>query len=185
MAVDRLGDHVEVAAQDHGLVELEQGCGVRAQALHPGELVGELVGADRVAVGQVDGGHPQVADGRLDVARLLVGGLARQAADHVLDRPPTKDRHAVVGLLAERRDVVAELADGLGRKGGIEALDLLEEGDIRPSLGQPGQHIGQPGIDRVDVPGGDRGHARRLASARPPANRDGARPGVPPSRGCR
>ena len=50
-----------------------------AQPVHPGELVGEFLGADRIAVGQIDGGDDDAADLGLDIAAVGVVGIAGQA----------------------------------------------------------------------------------------------------------
>ncbi|MNE99747.1 hypothetical protein D3C80_1984700 [compost metagenome] len=78
--------------------------------LEPGQLIGEFLGAQRIAVGQVDGGDPDRA-GRLDqglqVTRLLVRIIAGQAAPHVRQRIFREQGDAVVALLSQGLDVVA------------------------------------------------------------------------------
>ena len=140
---------------------------MRPQALHPRQLVAELVGTDRIAVGQIDGGHPYPPHAGLEVAGLLVGKIARQAGGDILDRLQAQDSDTVVALLAKRRDIVTEITHGLGREGRVLALDLLQQHDIGLGPAQPIQHVGQARVDRVDVPGGDGRHGCALPRPRP------------------
>ena len=59
--VERRRDDIEVAGQDEGFLEGEQLARMRRQAVHPVEFVGEFVGADRIAIGQIDRGDPDDA----------------------------------------------------------------------------------------------------------------------------
>ena len=169
--VDGLGDHVVVATQDGRDPVLEQRRRVRAQAPHPRQLVGEPVGPRRVAVGQVDGGHPQPADDALDVAGLRVGVIPGQAAAHRLDAGPRQDGDPVIALLPVRLDLVAQGLDLEVREGVVGALGLLQEHDVGHDAAQPGTQDGHPGVDRVDVPGGDHRHGYGLT----PRDRSGGR----------
>ena len=90
---------------------------MRLEAFHPGELVWVLVGADGIAIGQVDGGdtHRRLPTGnRLDIARLRVRRIARQASAHILDRGLGENRDAVIGLLAVRCALVTLFDEGEG-----------------------------------------------------------------------
>ena len=68
---------------------------------------------------------------------------------------PAEDRHAVIGLLAENRRMVAGLLDRLVGEGFVRGLQFLEAENVRLGLLEPSQQPLQPGSDRVDVPGGD------------------------------
>ena len=65
LGVDRLGDDVVVAEQQERLLQRQQLARARLEALHPGELVGELVGADGIAVRQIEiaDAHHAAGDG--------------------------------------------------------------------------------------------------------------------------
>src|SRR3546814_18531227 len=63
-------------------------------------LVVELLGADRIAVRQVDAGHAEAANGRFDVARVVVAVVAGQAAEHVLQRGLREGGDAAIGRAA-------------------------------------------------------------------------------------
>ena len=105
------------------------------EAVHEAELVGVFLGVRRIAVRQIDAGDPHDAavrrDHRLDIARLGVGLVARQAAGD-LDRALRQDRDAVEALLAVRLDIVAEVLD-LHAAGNCSssALDLLQAERVR------------------------------------------------------
>ena len=63
--------NIIVAGQNERDLAAQQLAGVSDQPLHPGELVGELVGPHRIAVWQVDRSDANLAKGRLDIPRLL------------------------------------------------------------------------------------------------------------------
>ena len=101
--------------------------------------------------------------GGLDVAALAVVRVARQLVARENGRPDARqDRDTVPRLLAAPDRVVAGLSDGLFRKLGLRRLQLLKANDVRLSLRQPGQQVGQTAIDVVDVEGRDQ-HAFGLA----------------------
>ena len=54
LGVGGFGNDVEVAGKDERRLVLEEAWRARPHALHPGELVGEFLGADRIAVRQVE-----------------------------------------------------------------------------------------------------------------------------------
>ena len=152
-------DDVVIAHHHQPLLPFEKLPHARLQRLHPGELVIVLVARRGIAVRQVetDDAHRRLAlgrDQRLDIARLLVGE-AGQAARHVLDRMLGEQRDAVIGLLPVRLGLVAHRLELEAREGVVDALDLLEPGDVRLGLLHPGQHGVEPRLDRIDVPGGD------------------------------
>ena len=66
MAVDVFGDDVEVAADRAWVCLLQPERHACVEAVHPGELVGELVGADGIAVGQIDVDDAHAADHDLE-----------------------------------------------------------------------------------------------------------------------
>src|SRR5581483_769128 len=118
---------------------------------------------------------------RLDVARVVVAVVAGQALAHVLQWRLRQQRHAVVALLAVDGGVVAKAFKGQRRKLLVDALDLLQAGDVRLGLSEPGEDGLKPRVDRVHVPGGDT-HARKLRRARPSPPWAGARLLTPSAR---
>ena len=128
------------------------------QPLHECELVGVFFRVGRIAVGQIDAGEPDHAavrrDDRLDVARLGVGVVARQAARD-LERALRQDRDAVERLLPVRLDIVAERLDLEPRELLVEALDLLQAERVGRGLLQIVAEMADPLADGIDVPGGD------------------------------
>ena len=51
--------------------------------------------------------------------------------------------------------MVAEVLEGAGRERLGDALDLLQAGDVRARLLEPGDAPFKARLDAVDVPGGD------------------------------
>ncbi len=129
------------------------------EAVDEAELVRIFFGVGRIAVRQIDAGEPDgVAavgrDHRLDVARLDVGVVARQAAGD-LEGTLGEDGDAVEPLLPVRLDIVAEVLDLKPRKLLVEALDLLQTQRVGRYLLEIVEQVGKPLADGVDVPGGD------------------------------
>jgi len=52
-------------------------------------------------------------------------------------------------------NIVAEGFQGLPREGFVDGFRLLQANDVRLTLGEPGEEIFQPLLDRIDVPGCD------------------------------
>ena len=153
VAVDVFGDDVEVAADDGGDGGLEPAGHLYLEALHPGELVGELVGADGVAVGQVDVDDADALDDGFEEAGVAVLLVAGEGGGDGLDGMWGEDGDAVVGLLGDGGGAVA---DGLEDVGGeVSAFELLEEKGVGLVGLEPGEDEGEAGTDGVDVPGGD------------------------------
>jgi hypothetical protein len=157
--IPRLRDHVVVAAQHQRLLQAQQRLRMGDEPVHPGELVGEFRGAERIAVGQVDRGdahHAAVGrDHAFEVARLLVRRVAGQAPAHVLERALREDRDAVVGLLPVGDDVVARALHLGARKALVDRLQLLEADHVGLGGFQHLQEVVESLLDRIDVPGGD------------------------------
>ena len=82
---------------------------------HPGELVGEFLRADRVAVRQIDidagGARRRHRDDRLEIARLHVVWIAGKPRRHLVERELGEQRHAIEALLPVYGDVIAELLE--------------------------------------------------------------------------
>ncbi len=160
------GDDVVVPRQHHRRPGGVQRGRMRLQPAQPPQLVVELGARPRIAVGGVEAADQHPVHGRLDVAGLGVGGIARQAAagEHRLGAP-RQDRHPVPGPLAAPDRPVAGLPDCGDGEGGVLGLELLQADGVRPRLLQPRQQVGQALDDVVDVEGGDlhrrRGHKRR------------------------
>jgi hypothetical protein len=70
-------DDVEVACQYYGFAALIEDLRVLDQAFEPRELVVELRTRLRVAVRQINGGNRESFDSRFQIARLLIGRVAR------------------------------------------------------------------------------------------------------------
>src|SRR5262249_44755256 len=160
LGIDRLGNDVVVAEQKELLLITQQLARACRKALHPGELIGELVGAHRIAIGQIEvaDAHDAALAGHahLDVAGVAVAVIARQAAHgDLVERPLGEDGDAVEALLPMHRGVVAELLEGGSREGLGGRLDLLQADDVRVCLLDPRQGNIESGLDAVDVPGGD------------------------------
>lgn len=127
------------------------------QAVHPGELVGELVGADRVSVGQVDVGNAQTSSVRLNLrlekTGVAVGLIAGERGAQGFQRVTGEDGDAVVGLLGDGRALVAEFAKGV--RGKVGALQFLQQKHVGLALGEPRGDVGEARADGVYVPACD------------------------------
>jgi hypothetical protein len=142
-------EHHDRLVRRPGLVE------VGAQPREPVQLERVLVRVDVVPVRHVEVDDADPVDGRLDHALLVVRPVARQPGRDVLERRLRRDRHAVVGLLPEDREVVAALLERLAREQLVLDLRLLQAQDVRRVLVEPGPDLVQPRTDGIHVPGGD------------------------------
>ena len=86
MAVNVLGNDIEVAADQHGHVLLQPGTHLFSQPIHPSKLVGELFGADRIAVRQINVHHADALDGHFKKACVGVVSIAGERRTDRLDR---------------------------------------------------------------------------------------------------
>ena len=158
-----LGHHIPVAAQHRRPLVGQQRAGVRAEALHPFELVIELLGSDRVAVGQIERADDQPLHLRLDVAAVTVVGVAWKADAPQLGRiAPSEDRHPVEPLLPVPHGAVARRLDVGDRQRLVGALQLLQAGDVGLLPLEPFEQARHPRANAVDVIGGEL-HARPLS----------------------
>jgi hypothetical protein len=157
--------HIVVAGEhdrDAGLVER---CGMARQSLEPGELVVEFRPRLRIAVRRVERSDQHAVHRRLDVAGLVVVGIAGQfGAGDDRHHAPRQDRDAVPALLAAPHRLVAGLAQRIGRKLAVGGLELLQAGDVGLGAAQPRDQVRQPLADIIDVEGRDL-HAVLLAKS--------------------
>jgi hypothetical protein len=121
--------------------------------VHPRELVLKLLGADGIAIGQVDVDDFQVARRNFQVARLRVGVVARQGSFVDGEGLARDNRDPVVGFLADRCAVITELLERLPRE--VEAFKFLQHEYIRPLRFEPVKDLGQPRLQRIYVPACD------------------------------
>ena len=142
-----------------GLFVLQQRLDALLQPRHPGELVDVFLGAERVAVRQIDidqaeraGGH---RDHRLEIARLHVVRVAGEPRRDLVEGELGEQRHAVEALLPVHRDVIAERLELEAGEGLVDAFDLLQAGDVGRGGFEPGRGRLDARLDAVDVPGGD------------------------------
>ena len=108
----------------------------------PGELVVEFRTGLRVAVRRVQGCDQHALHGRLDVAALRVGRIARQcgAGQHRLGAA-RQDRHAVPRFLSAPDRAIAGLLDRRGGEFAIRGLELLQADDVGLRRPQPGEQV--------------------------------------------
>ena len=81
--------------------------------------------------------------------------VAIEAGRGFVERKARQQRHAVESLLSVGDHVVAKRFHRLARKRLVDAFDLLQAGDIRRGLAQPGEQVVEALAHRIDVPGGD------------------------------
>ncbi len=168
--MSRLGRRdVVVAGQDHRLPgALERGR-VLDQPIEPGQLVVEFRAGLRIAVGQIDRGDEDAADGRFDVAALPVARIARQLhAGQDRLGIARQDGDTVPGALAAMHGEVAGALDRGRGKRLVRGLQFLQAHDIRLGCLQPLQQEGKAPLDVIDVEGGDFHGPLFLGQGNPP-----------------
>jgi len=107
---------------------------VRVEVLEPGELVVELRSGLRIAVGQICGSDDQPLDLCLEIARLQIALIPRQAAAN-LYRPLAlcEDRDAVMRALAVPERAIARVFQRARRTSLVGRLDFRQANDVRGS----------------------------------------------------
>src|SRR4029077_1169627 len=88
-----------------------------------------------------------------------------EVGDDILDADLARDRDAVPATLAVVDEGVAHHLERALRRGGVGQLRLLHQQDVRLGPGDPPVDGVGPGLQRVDVPGGDP-HADRVGRKR-------------------
>ena len=168
---------IEIAGEHHGnVLGIELG-GMRQQALHPGELVGEFRARLRIAVRRIERGDQHAVDRGLDVSALLVARIAgKPVARQDRLRVAGEDSNAVPSLLAAPDRAIAGLLDCVFGKIAVGSLQLLERDDVRLGRLEPRQKIGEALVDIVDVEGRDLHAAARRAALSAAALSGGTRP---------
>ncbi len=160
-------DHVPVARQHRRLLLGEQLQRVGAEAIHPGKLVGEFLGADRIAVRKIERADHHPVQHRLDIAAVGVVGITGEAGAAQLQRPPLRrqDSDSVEALLPVPVAVIAGGAHLGDREAVVGTFDLLEADQVRLLLLQIFDQPRQPRTNAVEIVGDDL-HRRRLSPAR-------------------
>ncbi len=135
---------VEVADERDRLGARTKRPRVLDQALEPRELVVEFRTRLGVAIRKVEARHAQAVHLRLEVAALLVRGVARKAAAD-LDRvgATREDGDAVPGPLPVPERTVARALELRGGKRRIDPLELLQAGDVGRLALEPNQKMRQ------------------------------------------
>lgn len=123
------------------------------QASHPGELVGEFVGAHRIAIRQIDVDDADALDEDLEEAGVAVFLVAGEGGADSFEGVTREDGDTVVGLLRDSGAVVAEVFEDIG--GEVRAFELLEKKDVGLASFEPRGDVVETGADGVDVPAGD------------------------------
>src|SRR6185369_13014948 len=107
-----------------------------------------------VAVRQVQAAHEDAVGGGLDVAAVLVVGIAGKRADALLRFfVAGEDRHAVPRLLSVEDRAIARLLQRRCGKLLVHGLQLLQAGHVRRLLLEPLQQVREPDADAVNVVG--------------------------------
>ncbi len=161
VAIDVFGNDVEVAA-DYGRYGVVAPKGELAdEAVHPVELVGELVSTNRVPVGQIDVDDTEAMHDHFEEAGMTIGLVAAQGSANGFERMARQDGDTVVGLLGDGGALIADGGEGIS--GEVGAFELLEQEEVGLVRAKPGGDVVEAGTDRVDVPGGDLDERLRCA----------------------
>ena len=149
-----LRHHVPVAAQDRRPLLLQDLGGVGAQALHPAQLVIELLGPDRVAVGQVKRADHDPLHYRLDIAAMGIIGVARQPDPAQLRRVAFGEHgNAVEAFLSVPHGAVARGFDIRDRQRFVGAFEFLEADHVGLLAREPFEQARKPRADAVEIVG--------------------------------
>ena len=126
-----LGDDIVIACEDDWTLLGEKFGRARREPLHPAQFVGEFVGPDGVAVGQVDRGDDQPVRLRLDIAAVAVVGIAGEPdlAQHG-SVAAAEDGDPVEALLAMPHRAIARRLHVTDRERFVGAFEFLETDDI-------------------------------------------------------
>ena len=147
------GDYGEVAADDSMDGGLEPPGHLRLKTRHPGKLIGELLGTDGIAVGEIDVDDPDSLDNNFKEAGVAILLVAGEGGCDGFDRVAGKNSDAVVGLLGDGGRLVSQGAEVVGRE--ISTLQFLKQEDVGILRGQEGRNVIEAGADGIDVPAGD------------------------------
>ena len=162
--------HVEVTGQHQRLVGSIGPPKMAFEPGHPFELVTPLLAPDLLPVREVGRHDPDALDRRRNQASLVIGTVVGHPDRDIDGFIPGQDGDPVVGPLAEDRGSISGGLQFGHRKVGIGNLELLEADDIGIGSAQPVEESGQPGANRIDVPGGEF-HTGRVDGSGPGVNR--------------
>ena len=147
---------VEVAGQHDRHADGKQLRGMGREAIHPGELVFEFRSGLRVAVRRVERRYKHAVHRSLDVARLRVVRIAGQFGAREDGVSPARENgNAVPRFLATPDRAITRFLDRRFGEFTIRSLQLLKAHHIGLGRAQPGEKIGQPLVNVVDVEGGN------------------------------
>ena len=126
--------------------------GVCRETIQPRELVIEFWSRLRIAVRRIERGDEDAVDGGFDKAGLRVVGIAGQSGPGD-DRlaAPRQNRDPVPRFLAAPDRAIPRLLDRRPRELTVRGLELLQAHDVGRGGAQPGEQIGKPLVDVVDV----------------------------------
>lgn len=153
MAVDVLGNHIEVPADDHRHIFLFPGDHLVNQTIHPGQLVCEIDAARRIPIREINIHDARVRDGGFQKSRVTVGLIAGQRLVDSLDGQAREDRDAVVGFLRNRDALIAQLLERGLRE--FRPFQFLQQQDVRLVGGEPCGDMIDPRAYRINVPACD------------------------------
>ena len=155
IAVDILWDDIEVAGQNNRHFGGEKFGGTGAKPRHPADLVVEFRSRGWVAIGKIDGGDTNAADGGLHIAGLLILIITGQAAQHILDRQARGDGDPIIALLTMEDDIPADLGIEVCRKIHILRLGFLDQQHITAAGAQIIQDMVLPRLGGIHIPACD------------------------------
>jgi hypothetical protein len=150
--IARLGRDIVVAEDRELRVRGHLGRHPRLQGRQPGQLVGVLVGADFLPVGYVRADKAHATDRRGQQALLWIVEV-RIVAYNIFNRQAGQDCHAVVGLLARERDLVAGSVEFGDREFVVRQLGLLDTEHVNRIGVQPLQQMCKTNFQRIHIPG--------------------------------
>lgn len=150
MAIDVLGNNVEVSADDHRYIFLFPGGHLVNQTIHPSQLVCEIDAPWGIPIREININGSRVSDGRFEKSRMTVCLIAGQDGIEGLDWETRDNRDAVIGFLRNGHAFVAQLLERANRE--FCPFQLLQQQDVRLVRVEPCGDMIESRAYRIYVP---------------------------------
>ena len=116
MAIDVLGNYVEVATDYGGNISVFPFAHLDEKPLHPRELVVEFICTYRVSIRKINVNDTDTGEDDFKISGMRVRFVARENIADGFDRGSGEDCDAVVGLLGYSDTLVAQFLKGRSRE---------------------------------------------------------------------
>jgi len=153
--VQLMRSNVQVAAQQHIVLKRKTLIKILPKPFYPIKLESEFIRTELRSVGHINIYNSDAVDrpGEKTFWRILF--VARKIPLKVSDRMFRNDGDAVIGFLAQKRDVrITDSLNSTMRKLDVDCFSFLQAENIRLICSAPIEHLIEARIDPVDVPSG-------------------------------